>query len=162
MARSMLLFRGMKFQSSARVLFNLNLGRRSGLLRRTDETRSLCFPSLPRGTYESIRLACRTRHLAKQNRKPLVIDIDDKDGGAGCQVDIFLPSLWSISGTVLDTRHGRSGLFHNPACRSEGSRDSKTPRRNPCRDTEDGHFSLPQLPPGRYRLKFHPKVGEKS
>ena len=95
--------------------------------------------------------------------KPLAIDIDDKDRtGAGCQVDIFSRPDGQISGTVLDaTGKGVPGFI---TIQPADPKEAEIARRHgglPGCDTEDGNFSLPQLPPGRYRLKFHPKVGER-
>jgi hypothetical protein len=131
---------------------------------RTDEQGAYAFSSLPRGTYQiepDLPAGLSTRE--SKAGKPLAIDIDDKDGtGAGCQVDIFSRPDGQISGTVLDaTGKGVPGFI---TIQPADPKEAEIARRHgglPGCDTEDGNFSLPQLPPGRYRLKFHPKVGER-
>jgi len=131
---------------------------------RTDEHGAYAFPSLPLGTYRiEPDLPAGLSTWQSKTGKPLAIDIDDKDGtGAGCQVDIFSRPDGQISGTVLDaTGKGVPGFITiQPADPKEAEIARRHGGLRGC-DTEDGNFLLPQLPPGRYRLKFHPKVGER-
>jgi len=131
---------------------------------RTDEHGAYAFSSLPHGTYRiepDLPAGLSTRE--SKAGKPLAIDIDDKDGtGAGCQIDIFSRPDGQISGTVLDaTGKGVAGFI---TIQPADPKEAQIARRRgglPGCETEDGNFSLPQLPQGRYRLVFHPKVGER-
>jgi hypothetical protein len=72
----------------------------------------------------------------------VTVEVLHRDGaGAGCKVDIFARPDGEISGRVVEAQAAfhRGGL---PGC-----------------DTEDGTFTLTQLPPGRYRLTFTPTIG---
>lgn len=131
---------------------------------RTDEHGAYAFSLLPRGTYRiEPDLPAGLSTWQSKTGKPLAIDIDDKDGtGAGCQVDIFSRPDGQISGTVLDaTGKGVPGFI---TILPADPREAEIARHHgglPGCDTEDGNFLLPQLHPGRYRLVFHPKVGER-
>lgn len=131
---------------------------------RTDEHGAYAFSSLPRGTYRiEPDLPAGLSTWQAKPEKPLSIDIDGKDGtGAGCQVDIFSRPDGQIAGTVLDaTGKGVPGFI---TIQPADPREAEIARRHgglPGCDTEDGNFLLPQLPPGRYRLEFHPKIGER-
>src|SRR6266478_2781186 len=67
-----------------------------------------------------------------------------------------LPNLWDCRGrnwySYAWVRNSRTG-------RPERSSGRKAARRMPGDETEDGNFKLPQLPPGRYRIVFSPKIG---
>ncbi|HYY73054.1 MAG TPA: carboxypeptidase regulatory-like domain-containing protein [Candidatus Bathyarchaeia archaeon] len=131
---------------------------------KTDEHGAYAFSSLPRGTYRiEPDLPGGLSTWQAKPEKPLAIDIDDKDGtGAGCQVDIFSRPDGQISGTVLDaTGKGVPGFI---TIQPADPREAEIARRHgglPGCDTEDGNFLLPQISAGRYRLEFHPKVGER-
>ena len=131
---------------------------------RTDERGAYAFSSLPPATYRiEPELPSGLSTWASRTGRPLVIEIDDKDGtGAGCRVDLLTRPDGQISGTVLDaTGKGVPGFV---TIRPADPKEAEIARRHgglPGFDTEDGNFSLPQVPPGRYKLEFHPKIGER-
>ncbi|MEK6279699.1 MAG: carboxypeptidase-like regulatory domain-containing protein [Acidobacteriota bacterium] len=81
------------------------------------------------------------------------------EGLSGCRTDLFARPDGRISGWVVDdTGSGLGGFVTiKPADAKEAEAAS---RRGglPGYTTEDGSFTLWLLPPGRYRLSFHPKV----
>ena len=127
---------------------------------RTDEHGAYAFSSLPRGTYRiepDLPAGLSTRE--SKAGKPLAIDIDDKDGtGAGCQIDIFSRPDGQISGTVLDaTGKGVAGFI---TIQPADPKEAQIARRRgglPGCETEDGNFSLPQLPQAATGSSFIPK-----
>lgn len=131
---------------------------------RTDEHGAYAFSSLPRGHYRiEPDLPAGLSTWQSKTGESLAIDIDGTDGtGAGCQVDILARPDGQISGTVLDaTGKGVAGFI---TIQPADPKEAEIARRHgglPGCDTEDGNFLLPQLPQGRYRLVFHPKVGER-
>ena len=88
------------------------------------------------------------------------VEVKDGDGnGSGCQVDVLSRPDGQISGTVVDA-HGnglRGFVTIKPADPIEA--EAAMQRGGlPGDDTEDGSFSLPQPPPGKYRLIFYAKI----
>jgi len=93
--------------------------------------------------------------------QPLVITAVDKQApGFACNLDVYAKPDGQISGIVLDLAgRGVPGfLTLEPADPKEAAAAHQRGGL-PGDDTEDGKFSLPQLPPGRYRLVFIPKIG---
>ena len=93
--------------------------------------------------------------------QPFVITAADKQvSNFGCLVNVYVRPDGQISGTVVDVSgKGVPGfLTLEPADPKEAAAAHQRGGL-PGDDTEDGKFSLPQLPPGRYRLVFLPKIG---
>jgi hypothetical protein len=77
-------------------------------------------------------------------------------------VNVFVRPDCQISGTVVDATGTRLPGFVTlePADPKEAAA-ARQRGGLPGDETEDGNFKLPQLPPGRYRLVFSPKIGSR-
>jgi hypothetical protein len=129
---------------------------------KTDERGAFAFARLPRDTYRIEQdLPAGLSTWQSKSGKPLNVEVDDKTGaGAGCQVDVFSRPDGQISGTVVDV--SGKGVPGFVTLQPTDPRAAQVAMRRgglPGCDTDDGSFSLPQLAPGRYRLVFHPRIG---
>jgi hypothetical protein len=127
----------------------------------TDQQGAYAFTSLPPDTYridEDLPTGLSTwEHNSGQFA---TVEVNRSGGnGSGCQVDVFSRPDGTISGTVVDA-HG-SGvpgfITIQPADPTEAQSALQRGGLPGC-DTEDGAFSLPQIPPGKYRLIFYAKT----
>ena len=92
------------------------------------------------------------------------MDVSDQDGrGAGCRVDVFALPDGVIAGTVVDGNGKPLAGFVTlePIDPAEAKLSSQRGGL-PGYETLDGNFTLSWLPPGRYRLIFHPKDSDYS
>jgi hypothetical protein len=127
----------------------------------TDQHGAYAFPSLPRDTYRIEEDLPAGLSTWERNTGQLpTIEIHDGDGkGSRCQVDIFSRPDGQISGTVVDARGvGVKGFVTIEPTDPAEAQTAHQRGGLPGDDTEDGSFSLPQLPPGRYRLVFYAKI----
>ena len=93
--------------------------------------------------------------------QPIIITAADKRASNfGCLVNVYVSPDCQISGTVVNATGAPMPGFVTlePADPKEAA---AARQRGGLRgdESEDGHFKLPQLPPGRYRLVFIPKIG---
>jgi hypothetical protein len=127
----------------------------------TDQHGAYAFPSLPPDTYridEDLPAGLST--WQRNSGQLLTVEVYHREKtGAGCQVDVFSRPDGQISGTVVDARGTgvRGFVTITPADPIEAE-VAMTRGGLPGDDTEDGSFSLPQLPPGKYRLIFYAKI----
>ena len=129
---------------------------------KTDANGAYAFARLPRDTYHvEQELPAGLSRTQSKTGESLGIEVDDKTGaGAGCQVDIFVRPDGQISGTVVDgSGKGVPGFVTIQPADPTARQVAMSRGGLPGCDTADGNFSLPQLAPGRYRLVFHPSVG---
>jgi len=129
---------------------------------KTDEHGAFAFAHLPRNMYRIEHdLPVGLSTWQSKTGKPLTVDIYDKTGtGAGCQVDVFSRPDGQISGQVVNV--SGKGVPGFVTLQPTDPREAQVAIRRgglPGCDTDDGNFSLPQLAPGRYKLVFHPKIG---
>jgi hypothetical protein len=127
----------------------------------TDQHGAYAFPTLPHDSYridEDLPEGISTPQYDSGQLPP--IEVNDRDGkGSGCRVDVFSRPDGQISGTVVDS-HGnplKGFVTIEPADPIEAQAAMKRGGL-PGDDSEDGSFSLPQLPPGKYRLIFYAKI----
>jgi len=123
----------------------------------TDTHGVYSFSTLPLGAY-------RIEHdlpfgLARNSKEPISVELSDQDGrGAGCRVDVFARPDGVISGTVVDGNgKGLAGFVTLEPIDPAEAKLSLQRGGLPGDEMVDGNFTLPTLPPGRYRLVFHPK-----
>ena len=93
--------------------------------------------------------------------QPIVLTAADKQASNfGCLVNVLVSPDCQISGTVVDATGAPIPGFVTlePADPKEAAA-ARQRGGLPGDDTEHGHFKLPQLPPGRYKLVFIPKIG---
>jgi hypothetical protein len=128
----------------------------------TDPHGAYSFDWLPPDTYkleEGLPVGLTLAQGAEP--QPFAITAADKQvSNFGCLVNVYVRPDGQISGTVVDVSgKGVPGfLTLEPADPKEAAAAHQRGGL-PGDDTEDGKFSLPQLPPGRYRLVFIPKIG---
>jgi hypothetical protein len=120
----------------------------------TDERGAYAFSSLPAGTYKI------ESDLPKgfERSAPFTAAVS---GGTACRVDNFATTDGRIDGTILDAAGKPVAGFVTiqPADPTEAEA-ARLRGGLPGYDVgPDGKFSLPHLPPGRYRLVCHPKIG---
>jgi len=122
----------------------------------TDGSGAYAFPSLPAGTYT---IAPDLPGGFAQMRTPLTADV--RTAGAACRIDQFARPDGQITGTVVDaTGKPISGFVTiQPADPDEAAAAQRRGGLPGYGVHADGKFSLPQIPPGRYRLLFHPGIG---
>jgi len=128
----------------------------------TDRVGVYSFQSLPSDTYlVEVDLPSGMSTWQRNRGETITVQIGS-DGLAGCRTDVFARPDGRISGWVVDdTGSGLAGFVTiKPADPKEAEAAS---RRGglPGYTTEDGSFQLWLLPPGRYRLSFHPKIDGK-
>jgi hypothetical protein len=123
---------------------------------RTDGRGAYAFPSLPAGRYT---IAPDTPVGFARPPAPLTADV--RADGAACRIDRFVRPDGQITGTIVDATGQMIPGFvtiqpADPAEAAAAQRHGGMPGYN---TGPDGKFSLPELPPGRYRLVFHPSTG---
>lgn len=128
----------------------------------TDEQGAYAFSSLPNDTYRIEQdLPKGLSTWESLAGKSVTVEVLHRDGaGAGCEVDVFARPDGEISGRVIDAGgNGVAGFVTiEPADPKEAQAAFHRGGLPGC-ETEDGSFTLPQLPPGRYRLTFSPSIG---
>src|SRR6266851_2960787 len=128
----------------------------------TDQHGAYSFDWLPPDTYHVEETLPAGFTLAEGSvPQPIVITAADKQvSNFGCLVNVFVSPDCQISGTVVDITGARMPGFVTlePADPKEAAA-ARQRGGLPGDETEDGKFSLPHLPPGRYRLVFVPKIG---
>ena len=128
----------------------------------TDHHGAYSFDWLPPDTYSLQDVLPAGFALAQGAApQPFVITAADKRApNFGCLVDVYVGPDCQISGTVVDATGVPMPGFVTlePADPKEAA---AARLRGGLRgdETEDGNFTLPQLPPGRYRLVFISKIG---
>lgn len=126
----------------------------------TDQHGVYFFTWLPPDTYRLEQDLPAGFTIAGNPAQPLKIEARDKQlPGFACNLDVYAKPDGQISGIVVDPAgRGVPGfLTLEPADPKEAAAAHQRGGL-PGDDTEDGKFSLPQLPPGRYRLVFSPKT----
>ncbi len=130
----------------------------------TDQNDVYSFAWLPPDTYHLEEALPAGFTLAQGAApQPFVITAADKQvPGFGCNLDVYAKPDGQISGIVVDLAgRGVPGfLTLEPADPKEAAAAHQRGGL-PGDDTEDGKFSLPLLPAGRYRLVFSPKIGNR-
>lgn len=128
----------------------------------TDQHGAYSFDWLPPDTY-NLEATLPSGFMLAQGAapQPLVITAADKQvSNFGCLVNVFVRPDCQISGTVVDaTGTGLPGFVTLEPADPKEAAAARHRGGLPGYETEDGKFSLPQLPPGRYRLIFSPKIG---
>jgi hypothetical protein len=128
----------------------------------TDREGVYSFQSLPSDTYRvEVELPAGMSTWQRNRGETITVQIFS-EGLSGCRTDLFARPDGRISGWVVDdTGNGLAGFVTiKPADPKEAEAAS---RRGGLMGytTEDGYFTLWLLPPGRYRLRFHPKIDGK-
>lgn len=122
----------------------------------TDDLGTYAFATLPDGSY-TIQADLPPGFAKPKQPLAAVLKPDD----SGCHVDWLAHPDGQINGTVVDG----SGLAISgfvtiqPADPSEAALARRRGGLPGYDAGPDGKFSLPELPPGRYRLVFHPRIG---
>lgn len=134
-------------------------GRSPELATTTDREGVYSFQSLPSDTYQvEVDLPAGMSTWQRNRGDKITVQIGTK-GLSGCRTDLFARPNGRISGLLVDDiGQGVAGFVTiKPADPKEAEAAF---RRGglPGYTTEDGNFKLELLPPGRYRLSFHPKV----
>jgi hypothetical protein len=120
----------------------------------TDTRGAYAFSMLPAGTYGI------TLELSPGFERSAPVTAEVSGGGGACRVDNFAKPDGRIAGTVV----GKSGktvvgfVTIEPADPAEAAAARKRGGLPGDDAGADGKFALPRLPPGRYRLVFHPKT----
>src|SRR6266849_2564708 len=128
----------------------------------TDSHGAYSFDWLPPDTYKLQEALPAGLALAQgvAPRSFVIIAADKQVSNFGCLLDVSVRPDCQISGTVVDATGARMPGFVTlePADPKEAAA-ARQRGGLPGDETEDGKFSLPHLPPGRYRLVFVPKIG---
>jgi len=119
----------------------------------TDGGGADAFPSLPTGKYT---ITPNLPFGFAQTPVPLTAEV--RANNAACRVDTFARPGGQITGTVVDAAGKAIPGFVTiqPADPAEAAAAQRRGGMPGYETGLDGKFSLPQLPPGRYRLVFHP------
>jgi hypothetical protein len=127
----------------------------------TDQHGAYSFDWLPPDTYH-LEETLPSGFTLAQGAAPQPFDItaaDKQVSNFGCLVNVFVRPDCQISGTVMDaTGAGLPGFVTLEPAEPKEAVAARQRGGLPGDETEDGKFSLPQLPPGRYRLIFSPKT----
>jgi hypothetical protein len=130
----------------------------------TDPHGAYSFDWLPPDTYNlEERLPVGFTLAQGAALQPFVITAADKQvPGFACNLDIYAKPDGQISGIVVDLAgRGVPGFLTLQPTDPKEAKAAFQRGGLPGDETEDGKFSLPQLPPGRYRLVFSPKIGSR-
>lgn len=130
----------------------------------TDKHGAYWFDWLPPDTYNLEEVLPVGFTLAQGAApQPFVITAADKTvSNFGCLVNLFVRPDCQISGIVVDLAgRGVPGFLTLEPADPKEAKAAFQRGGLPGDETEDGKFSLPQLPPGRYRLVFIPKIGSR-
>jgi hypothetical protein len=95
--------------------------------------------------------------------KPFTVLVGQAESAAACRADLFARPDGRISGVVVNAagRPIAGFVIIEPA----DPREAKAAGRRgglPGYTTNDGSFSLWQIPPGQYQLLFYPKIDGKT
>lgn len=126
--------------------------------RLTDESGAYSFAGLPAGKYRiQKKLPRGLSDGPSDSRGAASIPVTHNNSqGAGCQVDGFARPDGLISGKVVDRATGK-GVAGFVTLEPVDPAEAKLHRGGlPGDETVNGSFTLPQLPPGKYRLLFKP------
>lgn len=127
---------------------------------KTDSEGVYSFNSLPPDKYTiEVDLPAGLSTWQRNEGKPFTIEIKEN---AHCRADLFARPDGRIAGIVRNS-NGKA-LAGFVTIRPADPKEAEVANRRgglPGYTTEDGTFTLWQLPPGQYRLLFYPKVGDK-
>ena len=126
----------------------------------TDQHGVYSFAWLPPDTYRLEQDLPAGFTLAGNRPEPLKIEPSDKQvPGFACNLDVYAKPDGQISGIVVDLAgRGVPGFLTLEPADPKEAKAAFQRGGLPGDETADGKFSLPQLPPGRYRLIFSPKT----
>jgi len=130
----------------------------------TDPHGAYSFDWLPPDTYRLEETLPTGFSLARTAEpQPFIITAADKQvSNFGCLVNVYVRPDGQISGIVVDLAgRGVPGFLTLEPTDPKEAKAAFQRGGLPGDETEDGKFSLPQLPPGRYRLVFSPKIGSR-
>jgi hypothetical protein len=122
---------------------------------RTDSRGAYAFPSLPAGTYRI------EPDLQQGFERPQPRTAELTADGAACRIDSFAWPDGRIEGTVVDS-NGNPVIGFVTLEPADPVEAAAARKRGGMRSEDagaDGTFSLHRLAPGRYRLRFYPKIG---
>jgi hypothetical protein len=121
----------------------------------TDSRGAYAFPSLPAGTYRIEADLPQGFERPQPRTAEVILD------GAACRIDSFASPDGRIEGTVVDSNANPVvGLVTlEPADPVEAAAARKRGGMPGDDAGADGKFSLRRVAPGRYRLRFYPKIG---
>ena len=126
----------------------------------TDSEGIYSFKSLPPDKYTiEVDLPAGLSTWQRNTGESYTVEIKD---GANCRADLFGRPDGRIAGVVMSAKGKRLAGF--VTIRPADAKEAEAANRRgglPGFTTEDGTFTLWQLPPGQYRLLFYPKVGDK-
>jgi hypothetical protein len=126
----------------------------------TNEQGAYSFYWLPADTYRlEVDLPAGLSVGQANAGKPLTIQVSRGDEATGCRADMFARPDGQISGVVVDS--AGKGLAGFVTIKPADAKEAAAALRRgglPGYTTEDGKFSLMQIPPGRYQLQFYQKV----
>jgi hypothetical protein len=128
----------------------------------TDGEGVYSFQSLPADTYRVEADLPDGMSTWQRNRGEKITVEIGAEGSSGCRTDLFARPNGQISGWVVDD--SGTGLPGFVSVTLADPKEAEAASRRgglPGYTTEDGSFTLPLLPPGRYRLLFHPKIDGK-
>jgi hypothetical protein len=126
----------------------------------TDQQGAYSLTFLPRDTYRIDQDLPTGLSTWEHNSGQFpTIEVSHSGGsGSGCQVNVFSRPDGTISGTIVDANgEGVPGFITIKPTDPKEAQAALQRGGLPGDETEDGAFSLPQLPPGKYRLIFYPK-----
>jgi hypothetical protein len=126
----------------------------------TDQRGVYSFAWLPPDTYRLEQDLPAGFTIAGKPPDPLKIEPSDKQApGFACNLDVYAKPDGQISGIVVDLAgRGVPGFLTLEPTDPKEAKAAFQRGGLPGDETADGNFSLPQLPPGRYRLVFSPKT----
>jgi hypothetical protein len=129
----------------------------------TDQHGVYFFAWLPPDTYRLEQDLPAGFTIAGNPPDPLKIAPSDKQvAGFACNLDVYAKPDGQISGIVVDLAgRGVPGFLTLEPTDPKEAAAARQHGGLPGDETADGHFALPQLPPGRYRLVFSPKIGSR-
>ena len=126
----------------------------------TDSEGFYSFSSLPPDKYTiQVELPANLSLWQQHAEKPFIVEIKE---GANCPLNLFAQPDGRIAGTVVNANGKPLAGF--VTIKPEDPKEAEVANRRgglPGYTTEDGTFKLFQLSPGRYRLLFYPKVGDR-
>ena len=125
----------------------------------TDHSGAYSFKSLPSGTYRLEMELPKGLSTWQQNRgMPFTVQVGLVGSEGGCRADLFARPDGRISGVVTDAGGPIAGFVTVKPDDPEEAEAASRRGGLPGYETEDGNFSLQQIPPGRYVLLFYPKI----
>jgi hypothetical protein len=126
----------------------------------TDRDGIYSFNSLPPDKYTlEVDLPSGLSTWERNTGESYTVEIKDS---ANCRADLFARPDGRIAGLVMNAKGKRLAGF--VTIRPADPKEAEAANRRgglPGYTTEDGTFTLWQLPPGQYRLLFYPKTGDK-